>query len=114
MFERLNESQPSAITKVVPLTGDINLENLGLKPSTIDDLVNQVNVVFHMAATLKLESNLKDALEHNTRGTARIIEICRNMKNLEAFLHFSTAFCSADISVFEERVSMTRSCFVEK
>lgn len=106
MFERLRNLQPDAFKKIVPLNGDVNTNNLGLEITTIDELTTEVNIVFHLAATLRLEANLKDALEHNTMGTVRVIEICRKIKNLEAFLHFSTAFCSADIDVFEEEVSI--------
>lgn len=106
MFERLRNSQPQAFKKIVPVNGDVNTDNLGLESTTIDELSTEVNIVFHLAATLRLEANLKDALEHNTMGTVRVIEVCRKMKNLEAFLYFSTAFCSADIDVFEERVSI--------
>lgn len=104
MFERLRKSNPNALEKVFTIIGDVNTDDLGLNSATINDLVNEVNVVFHMAANLKLEANLKDALEQNTKGTARLLEICRKMKKLEAFLHFSTAFCSADITVFQEKV----------
>lgn len=62
-------------------------------------------MVFHLGATLKLEANLKDAIDLNTGGTAKIIDISKKIKNLKAFIHFSTAFCSADLDVFEERVS---------
>lgn len=104
MFERLRKSQPDAVKKIVPLCGDVNTEGLGLTTTDVDLLINNVNVVFHMAATLKLEAKLKDALEQNTAGTSRVIDVCKKIKNLEAFLHFSTAFCSADIDVFEEKV----------
>ncbi|XP_018563268.1 putative fatty acyl-CoA reductase CG5065 [Anoplophora glabripennis] len=104
MFERLRKSQPNAIHKIVPLCGDVNSDGLGLARVDTELLINNVNVVFHMAATLKLEANLKDAIEQNTVGTARVIDVCKKIKNLEAFIHFSTAFCSADIDVFEERV----------
>lgn len=109
MFDRLKKSQPDAIKKVILVAGDVNTDNLGLKSFIIDNLAKEVNIVFHMAATLRLEANLNDALEQNTKGTARVIEICRKMMNLEAFLHFSTAFCSADISIFEERVGNIRN-----
>lgn len=104
MFERLKKTQPDAVKKIIAITGDINMDNLALKTAAFEALKNEVNVVFHMAATLRLEATLKDALEQNTRGTARLIEICRIMKNLEAFLHFSTAFCSADIATLHEKV----------
>lgn len=111
MFERVRNTQPEAFKKIVALNGDVNTINLGLDTTITDALSIEVNIVFHLAATLKLEANLKDALEHNTMGTIRVIEICRKMKNLEGFLHFSTAFCSADVDVFEERVSMTGDQF---
>ncbi|XP_018563270.1 putative fatty acyl-CoA reductase CG5065 [Anoplophora glabripennis] len=103
-FSRLRESQPDAIKKIVPLNGDLSTDGLGLTAKDIDLLLNDVSVVFHLGATLKLEANLKDAINFNTNGTARVIDICKKIKNLKAFLHFSTAFCSADLDVFEERV----------
>lgn len=112
MFERLRESQPDAIKKIKALTGDVNTDGLGLKMSDTELLINEVNIVFHMAATLKLEAKLKDAVEQNTSGTARVIDVCRRIKKLEAFLHFSTAFCSADIHTFEERVSTLMESFI--
>ncbi|CAG9853653.1 unnamed protein product [Phyllotreta striolata] len=104
MFERLRKTYPTAIKKIIPLTGDLHSENLGLNEGDLKLLINECNIVFHMGATLKLEAKLNDAIEQNTGGTSRVIDVSRKMKNLLAFLHFSTAFCSADIDVFEERV----------
>nr|CAI5864319.1 unnamed protein product [Callosobruchus analis] len=104
MFERLRTAQPDAIKKVIALCGDVDSENLGLKTNDVELLAANVNIVFHMAATLKLEANLKDAIEQNTAGTARVIDICKQIRKLDVFVHFSTAFCSADVEVFEERV----------
>ncbi|XP_074032397.1 putative fatty acyl-CoA reductase CG5065 isoform X2 [Leptinotarsa decemlineata] len=104
MFERLRKSQPDAFAKIVLVNGDVNTEGLGLKTEDFDLLINNVSVVFHMAATLKLEASLKDAIEQNTAGTARVIDVCKQIKKLDCFVYFSTAFCSADVEVFEERV----------
>lgn len=110
MCERLRSAQPNAFNKVVLLNGDVNTENLGLESTAINKLATEVDIVFHLAATLKLEANLKDAIEHNTKGTIRLLEMCRKIKNLQALLYFSTAFCSADIDIFEERVSIFTWC----
>ncbi|KAJ8971090.1 hypothetical protein NQ317_006503 [Molorchus minor] len=104
LFERLRNSQPEAIEKIVPVIGDLYTDNLGLKSSDLELLQDNVSIVFHIAATLKLDAKLKDAVEQNTSGTARVLDISKKMKNLKAFIHYSTAFCSADIEVFEERV----------
>lgn len=53
---------------------------------------------------MKLDAELKDAININTGGTLRTLEIAKKFKNLKAFIHLSTAFCSSDIEVFEEKV----------
>lgn len=65
---------------------------------------NTTNIVFHCAATLKLEANLKDALDMNTSGTKRVLDLAKKMPNLLAFLHLSTAFCYCDQEVLLEKV----------
>lgn len=104
VFDRLREKDPNAIKKIIPVIGDLFADNLGLQPSDIKDLIENVSVVFHMAATLKLEATLKDAIQQNTQGTAMVLDVVKQIKKLEAFCHFSTAYCSADLEVFEERV----------
>lgn len=104
MFERLMKSKPMAYKKVVPLVGELYTDNLGLKEGDLKMLINETELVYHIGATLKLEANLKDAIEQNTTGTARVIDIAKQMKNLKLFVYYSTAFCSADLDVFEEKV----------
>lgn len=60
--------------------------------------------MFHCAATLRLEANLKDAIEMNLTGTKRVIELCQKVKNLSAVIHLSTAFCYCDQEVLLEKV----------
>lgn len=52
--------------KVVTLNGDVSVENLGLSKEQSEILMNEIDIVFHFAATLKLEAKLKDAIEMNT------------------------------------------------
>lgn len=103
----MRKLQPDAVNKIRPLTGDLYADNLGLSDVSLKLMIENVSVVFHCGATLKLDANLKDAIEQNTLGTARLLDISKKMKNLKAFIHYSTAFCSADLDEFEERVSLT-------
>lgn len=57
-----------------------------------------------MAATLKLEANLKEAIDMNLAGTRRVIELCLEMPNLISVVHLSTAFCYCDQEVLLEKV----------
>ena len=40
----------------------------------------------------------------NIVGTRKVIELCKKMRNLEAFIHLSTAFQTYDPKVIEEKV----------
>lgn len=40
----------------------------------------------------------------NTTGTKRVLDVCRKMQNLKAFIHLSTAFCYCDQEVLLEKV----------
>ncbi|XP_077295479.1 putative fatty acyl-CoA reductase CG5065 [Arctopsyche grandis] len=104
MFQRLRKERPEAKTKVFALDGDLVKENLGLNDSDLIKIQKEVNVIFHCAATLKLEANLKDAIQMNTCGTWSLIEIARKIKQLDVFVHLSTAFCYADFDVLDEKV----------
>lgn len=64
----------------------------------------QVSVIFHFAASLRLEAPMKEGLEMNTKGTLRVITLAKDMKNLAAFIHLSTAFCYPDYERLAEKV----------
>ncbi|XP_059478174.1 putative fatty acyl-CoA reductase CG5065 [Neocloeon triangulifer] len=102
VFERIRNERPGATSKVVAIPGDLCAEGLGLSDEHRALLQREVSIVFHSAATLKLEAPLKDAIIQNTSGTAKMIELAKGMKKLEAFMHLSTAFCHVDHLVLEE------------
>lgn len=107
MFERLRKYEPDALKKIIPINGDCVTENLGLSEHDRNLLRENVSILFHCAATLKLEAKLKDAVEHNTAGTEKVLQLAREIKNLKVFVHVSTAFCSADLPEFKEKVYRT-------
>ncbi|XP_076646281.1 putative fatty acyl-CoA reductase CG5065 [Halictus rubicundus] len=104
MFERIRKQKPHMMKKVVPLIGDMSLDQLGLTDADLKTLMDETDVVFHCAATLRLEAKLKDAIVMNTKGTKRLLDIAKNMKRLKSFLHLSTAFCHPDLEELGERV----------
>lgn len=93
MFQRLMEENPDAPKKVVPLEGDVNMEKLGLSEIDKEHIISEVSVVIHSAATLRLEAKLKDAINMNVKGTARVLELCKSIRKLKVstycmyFLH---------------------------
>jgi hypothetical protein len=72
------------------VTGDITEEYLGIKDNIQQELCEQVSVVFHCAANVRFDQKLRNAVNYNTLGTKRCLEICRNMKNLVVRFKFYT------------------------
>ncbi|XP_071443977.1 putative fatty acyl-CoA reductase CG5065 [Hetaerina americana] len=113
LFERLRKERPGSETKVTAIPGDIHPEDgggpngLGISEGDEMEFLGKTSVVFHCAATLRLEAKLKDAINTNTAGTWRILQLCRRMPNLVAFIHLSTAFCHVDHEVLEEKTYAT-------
>ena len=67
-------------------------------------LIENVNIVFHLAATVKFNEPLNVAVNINTKGTARIIQLCKELKNAISVIHVSTAYSNANLSTIEEKV----------
>ncbi|EFN83378.1 Fatty acyl-CoA reductase 1 [Harpegnathos saltator] len=96
MFQRIRQEKKEVIQKVKPMDGDITSDNLGLTDEQRETLINEVHLVFHLAATLRMEAKLKDSVEMNVLGTRRMLDLAKQMKHLQLFLHLSTAFCHVD------------------
>lgn len=103
-FQRIKEEKPELMKKIVPIQGDVTFDTLGLSGEQLARVCRDTNIVFHCAATLRLEANLKDALDMNTTGTKRVLDVAKKMTNLLAFIHLSTAFCYCDQEVLLEKV----------
>ncbi|XP_014467647.1 PREDICTED: putative fatty acyl-CoA reductase CG5065 [Dinoponera quadriceps] len=96
MFHRIRQEKSHMMKKIVPLNGDVTMRNLGLTDEQRQKLINEVHIVFHFAATLRMEAKLKDSAELNLFGTRRVLDLVKEIKNLQVFVHLSTAFCHID------------------
>jgi len=65
-------------------------------------LVDEVQIVLHGAATVRFDEPLTVALDINTRGTLLVIQIAKEMRCLEAFVHVSTAYTNCLIHHINE------------
>jgi len=76
---------------------------LGLSTEDEAELIENVNVVFHCAATTRFDEKLKNAVNINTAGTLRILQLTLKMKKLQIFSYTSTAFSHCYQKELEER-----------
>lgn len=104
MFKRVLEEKPEVMQKIYPVWGEITQPNLGLSDDHLDRVIQKSQIVFHFAASLKLEATMRHNVLMNLTGTQNVLKIARQMKNLVQMVHLSTAFCCEDIEVLEEKV----------
>jgi len=65
------------------MAGDVLKPRLGLGNEDVEILRQEVSVVFHIAATVRFNECISLALEMNTLGTRRVIELCKQFPNLQ-------------------------------
>ncbi|XP_015379767.1 PREDICTED: putative fatty acyl-CoA reductase CG5065 [Diuraphis noxia] len=104
VFDRVRTEFPDRLKKIKSMEGDLGLPGLGLSNENKSILVNEVSIVFNGAASLRLESGLKDAIRYNTTGTKHVLDLAVEMKNLESFVHLSTAFCHCEYDTLDETI----------
>lgn len=83
IFENFKKENPKILDKVQAIAGDIGARKLGLSEEDERKLEQQVHVIFHIAAILKLDANLKDAVNMNTTGTLHLLQLATRMQKLQ-------------------------------
>lgn len=61
-----------------------------------ETIVNEVNIVFNVLATIKFNESLYDAVNINILNTQRVVKIVWEIKNLKSFVHVSTLFSNSN------------------
>lgn len=59
LFDQLVDSNPNIRTKLEAIEGDLVLESIGLRLEDENELIQNVNIVFHMAASCKRDDSIK-------------------------------------------------------
>lgn len=107
LFEKLKKEQPSFKDKFVAINGDMCQPELGISQSDKELLEREIHIVFHSAATIRFDEPLRVAVEMNVLGVRKMVNLCKNFKNLEVFVHVSTAYANCDRPYIEEVVYPT-------
>ncbi|KAG2197742.1 hypothetical protein INT47_010678 [Mucor saturninus] len=84
-------------TKIIPIAGDIISPDLSMSEQDREKIIENVHVVIHCAATLNYNERLDLALETNTLGTLRMMDLADECKHMEAFVHMSLAYTDPNI-----------------
>jgi thioester reductase-like protein len=74
------------------VAGDVTSPGLGLNAQTRAKVAEDAGAVMHCAASISFDQPLDEARAINVEGTRSIIELAREIKDLERFVHVSTAY----------------------
>lgn len=107
VFNRLRESKPEKLELVECIDGDITEEGLGIEPDMERRLAEEVQVVFHCAATVRFDEDLSKSVSMNVGGVVRVLALAKQMKRLEAMVDISTAYANCDKPHIEEKIYPT-------
>ena len=82
-FDQIKRTDPDALKKVFILEGNCALKNLGLSYEDQRTIVEEVNVIFHCAATTKPDETIRKAVFTNIRATKDLIELAKKIPKLK-------------------------------
>jgi len=107
LYTALAENSPDVLKKISAIAGDVTEPNLGISPSDEEMIINNVSVIFHVAATVKFDDVMSNAIKMNVKGTYSIIDLARKIKkegSLSSLVHVSTAYSHCySSSIMEEK-----------
>lgn len=65
------------------MEGDIMQTNLGLSEADLTVIKEEVNCVFHVAASVRFDEKLRKAAYLNVRSTRDLLRIAKQIKHLQ-------------------------------
>ena len=82
---------PNALkNKLVALEGDMMKPGLGLSPTDTKVIIENVTVIFNLAATIRFDEDLRTAFQMNVKGPRQLLNICHQMKHLNVGQQINT------------------------
>ncbi|KAK2119187.1 cyclin-dependent kinase inhibitor far1, partial [Saguinus oedipus] len=104
LFDRLRDENPDFREKSIAINSELTQPKLALSEEDKEVIIDSTNIIFHYAATVRFNENLRDAVRLNAIATQQLILLAQQMKNLEVFMHVSTAYAYCNRKHIDEVV----------
>lgn len=87
-------------SKIVILEGDITENQFGLSSKNYEEIKENVNIVFHCAASISFSLSYEEAKKINYQSTMNVIELMNNIEpaKFERLNYISTAYIAGSIT----------------
>ena len=100
VFDNLRVNEPAVLDQLVAVAGDVSLPALGIGVDDAELLRATVSIVFHSAARVKFDQDLRDAVEINVKGTRKVVDLCRQLPHLKVGIGSSSSSALVFLSCF--------------
>ncbi|ELW70783.1 Fatty acyl-CoA reductase 1 [Tupaia chinensis] len=104
LFDRLRDENPDFREKIIAINSELTQPKLALSEEDKEVIIDSTNIIFHCAATVRFNENLRDAVQLNVIATRQLILLAQQMKSLEVFMHVSTAYAYCNRKHIDEVV----------
>ena len=84
--------------KVIAVGGDLIIDRLGIEAGVREILVEELDAIINVAASVNFDDPLLDAIQINYMGCMRMLELAKECKHLQVFTHVSTAYTNSNKS----------------
>lgn len=96
VFDKLRKKYPNFRERLETVNGNILENDLGIvDKATLETIVDRIDIVFHLAGTVKLDQDIKTSLLVNVLGLQKSINLCKKMKQLKAFVYVSSIYANS-------------------
>lgn len=104
LFSVLKKERPDSFKKCIIVTGDVLETDLGIIETDRNILRNEVDIIVHSAASTRFDDTIQYAVQMNTLGTKYMLDLAKECKKLQLFIHVSTAFAFPNEKVLYEKI----------
>ncbi|KAL0460776.1 UNVERIFIED_CONTAM: Fatty acyl-CoA reductase 3 [Sesamum latifolium] len=81
------------LSKIIPVSGDVSLENLGIVDQEVsENMWREIDIIVNSAATTRFDERYDVALRINALGAFHVRNFATKCSKLEMLLHVSTVF----------------------
>ncbi|XP_020290991.1 putative fatty acyl-CoA reductase CG5065 isoform X1 [Pseudomyrmex gracilis] len=103
LFDRVKREVQNFRHKVVPISGDLYNENLGLSEHDRNILMREVSIVFHVAGIVRFDEEIHQLITLNVYSIKKLLTLVKHMPKLQAFLYTSTLYSNSHLKNIDER-----------
>ncbi|CAG4949408.1 unnamed protein product [Parnassius apollo] len=105
VFDELRKIKPNFEDKIVAVEGDISDIRFGIDVKVWDTIIEEVDIIFHMAAVVRFDGQLKTTILSNVGGTKEALRLGKACKKLRSLVYVSTAYSHATRSRIGTKIS---------